>query len=39
MSGFKKAHKVYKGKGDSTTEESYQIRVFIEGEEVEKFDF
>ena len=39
MSGFKKAHTVYKGKGDSTTEESYQIRVFIEGEEVEKFDF
>lgn len=39
MSGYKKSHAVYIGKGDSSTEESYQIRVFIDGKEVGNFDF
>jgi hypothetical protein len=39
MSGYKKAHTVYKGKGESTTEDSYLIKIFIDGKEAGKFDF
>jgi len=39
MNGFKKSHTTHDSKGNSTTEESYQIRVFIDGKEVAKFDF
>ncbi len=39
MNGYKKAHTVYEGKGDTSTGESYQIRVFIYEKEVGNFDF
>ena len=39
MSGFKKISTVHGSNGATDTEESYQIRVFIDGKEVSKFDF
>lgn len=39
MSGFKKVSTVHGSNGATETEESYQIRVFIDGKEVSKFDF